>query len=193
LGKLNSKGFAYGLDIRLGGQLVTNLESSISLSYQRTEEKIDHYYYPQDSAHLTNPPQEVGYIPRPTDQRINLALFFQDKLVGDPSSKVHLNLIYGSNLPIGPPDHIRYQDVFRAPAYRRVDIGFSKEFIGSILTDTRKFYEIKSLVVYAEVFNLLNINNTISYFWIRDIQGNRFAVPNYLTSRVFNLKIQARF
>jgi hypothetical protein len=190
-GNLNSKGYAYGLNLRLSGHLVTNLESSLSISLQKTEEIIDHYNYPIDSLHKTLTP--VGYIPRPTDQRFNLALFFQDKLVGDPSSKVHLSLIYGSNLPIGPPDHQPYEDIFRAPAYRRVDIGFSKEFISSFMHPDRKFPGIKSLIAYAEIFNLLNIDNTISYFWVRDNSGNRFAVPNYLTGRILNLKLVGRF
>jgi len=191
LGSLNSKGYAYGLNLRLSGRLVTNLESSLSISLQKTEEIISGYNYPIDSVHKTSVP--VGYLPRPTDQRFNLALFFQDKLVGDPTSKVHLSLIYGSNLPIGPPDHQPYEDVFRAPAYRRVDIGFSKEFISPFLHPDRKFPGLKSLIAYAEIFNLLNIDNTISYFWIRDNNGNRFAVPNYLTGRILNLKLVARF
>jgi len=191
LGNLSSRGYAYGLNIRLSGELIKDLESSLSLSVQKTEENIAGYYYPVDSLHKTK--TLVGYIPRPTDQRFNLALFFQDKLVGDPSSKVHLSLIYGSNLPIGPPDHQPYEDVFRAPAYRRVDIGFSKEFISAYAHPDRKFPGLKSLVAYAEVFNLLNINNTISYFWIRDQNNSRFAVPNYLTGRVLNLKLVARF
>lgn len=190
-GDKSSKGYAYGVNLRLSGKLVTNLESSLSISVQKTQELISNYFYPIDSLHKVLSP--VGYLPRPTDQRFNLALFFQDKLVGDPSSKVHLSFIYGSNLPIGPPDHQPYQDIIRAPAYRRVDIGFSKEFISSYLHPDRKFPAFKSLIAYAEIFNLLNIDNTISYFWVRDVSRNRFAVPNYLTGRVLNFKLIAQF
>lgn len=177
LGNESSHGYAAGLDMRLSGQFVKDLESSLSVSLQKTAEKIN------GDTH--------GYIPRPTDQRINMALFFQDKLTTNSSYKVHLALIYGSRLPIGPPDHLRYQDTLRVPAYRRVDIGFSKEWIsqtGSVLPTY-----IKSVILYAEVFNLLNIQNTISYLWIKDVGSNRYAVPNYLTSRQFNLKLLVRF
>lgn len=177
LGDQRSHGYATGLDMRLSGQFVPDLESSFSLSLQKTAEKIDGTKY--------------GYIPRPTDQRMNFAIFFQDKLTTDPSYKVHVNLIYGSRLPIGPPDHLRYQDTLRVPAYRRVDIGFSKEWIPGPNSVSLKY--IKSIMLYAEVFNLLNINNTISYLWVRDVENNRYAVPNYLTSRQLNLKLLVRF
>jgi hypothetical protein len=77
------------------------------------------------------------------------------------------------------------------PAYRRVDIGFSKEWITPPQTPASKY--IKSVMLYAEIFNLLNINNTISYLWVRDVENNRYAVPNYLTSRQLNLKLLVRF
>ena len=193
LGGKTANGYAYGLDFRLSGELVRNLESSLSISLQRTEEKIENYFYPVDSAHLPLQKLAVGYLPRPTDQRFNLTLFFQDKLVGDPSSKVHLSLIYGSNLPIGPPNYEPYRDILRAPAYKRVDIGFSKEFIQGSSHIISGFPFIRSLIVYGEIFNLLNINNTISYFWLTDIAKNQFAVPNYLTGRVLNVRLAAYF
>ena len=177
LGNERSHGYATGLDMRLSGQFVKDLESSFSLSVQKTAEKIDGSSY--------------SYIPRPTDQRLNFAIFFQDKLSTNPSYKVHVNLIYGSRLPIGPPEHLRYEDTLRVPAYRRVDIGFSKEWITPPQTPASKY--IKSVMLYAEIFNLLNINNTISYLWVRDVENNRYAVPNYLTSRQLNLKLLVRF
>lgn len=177
IGNERSHGYATGLDMRLSGEFVKDLESSFSLSLQKTAEKIDG----------TN----RGYIPRPTDQRLNFAIFFQDKLSTDPSYKVHLNLLFGSRLPVGPPDHLRYQDTLRVPAYRRVDIGFSKEWVPARTESALRY--IKSIVLYAEVFNLLNINNTISYLWVKDVESNRYAVPNYLTSRMLNLKLLVRF
>lgn len=177
LGDKRSHGYAAGLDMRLSGQFVKDLESSFSISFQKTAEKID------GDSH--------GYIPRPTDQRVNMALFFQDKLTTNSSYKVHLALIYGSRLPIGPPVHLRYLDTLRVPAYRRVDIGFSKEWTSQASRLLPTY--IKSVVLYAEVFNLLNIQNTISYLWIRDVGNNKYAVPNYLTSRQLNLKLLVRF
>ncbi len=191
LGDKTANGYAYGLDLLLKGQFSHSLESSISVSVQKTEENIENYFFKNSQALGNSVP--VGFLPRPTDQRMNIALFFQDKLAGDPSTKVHLSLIYGSNLPIGPPDHEPYKDIFRVPAYRRVDIGFSREFIHVSLENKKPFPFLRSLTANAEIFNLLDINNTISYFWIRDISGNQFAVPNYLTSRVLNLKVVAKF
>lgn len=177
LGNERSHGYATGLDLRLSGQFVKDLESSFSLSLQKTAEKIDGSAY--------------RYIPRPTDQRLNFAIFFQDKLSTNPSYKVHVNLLFGSRLPIGPPEHLRYQDTLRVPAYRRIDIGFSKEWVPAYHSLSSNY--IKSVMLYAEVFNLLNINNTISYLWVRDVENNRYAVPNYLTSRQLNLKLLVRF
>ncbi len=193
LGNQVSNGYAYGLDLRLSGQIVKDLESSLSVSIQKTEEKIENYFYPPGYSGTGIGLNPVGFLPRPSDQRFNLALFFQDKFVGDPSSKVHLTLIYGSNLPTGPPDYEPYKDVLRTPAYKRVDIGFSKEFNHKGFENSNRLYKFQTLIAYIEIFNLFNQENTISYFWIKDIQGGQFAVPNYLTQRILNFRLVARF
>lgn len=119
-------------------------------------------------------------------------IFFQDYLPNDPTLKVNLNLVYGSGLPFGAPQSERYQQTARIPAYRRVDIGFTK-----ILVSADKQYEsgifspFKNLWVGVEVFNLLGIRNTVSYLWVQDVQGRPYAVPNYLTNRLLNVKIVA--
>lgn len=117
---------------------------------------------------------------------------FQDRLLQDPTYKVHLSLLYGSKLPIGPPRSPRSGDVFKIPAYRRVDIGFSKAFVNSRDNNKPFIKYFDAFTAYAEVFNLLNINNTVSYLWVRDLQNNQYAVPNYLTSRQLNIKIIAK-
>lgn len=189
-----SKGYAAGADFSLSGQFVNELESSFRLSFMKTAEDIEgDFFYDKDGA--GNPVKvEPGYLNRPSDQRVNASIFFQDRLLNSPSNKVHLTLLYGSALPVGPPGTERYRDVFKIPAYKRVDIGFSKDFIErknkSRLTFLDNYFE--SLIAYAEIFNLLDINNTVSYLWVKDVNNNQYAVPNYLTSRQFNFRIIAK-
>ncbi len=189
-----SSGYAAGADFSLSGQFVSDLESSFRISLLKTAEDIENdFYFRSDPS--GNPIKiEPGYLKRPSDQRVNFSIFFQDQLLNSPSNKVHLTLLYGSALPIGPPGAERHRDVFKIPAYKRVDIGFSKDFTEKRQTPrsnlVNRYFE--SLTAYAEVFNLLDINNTVSYLWIKDVNNNQYAVPNYLTSRRFNFRIIAR-
>ncbi len=191
----NSKGYAAGADFKLNGEFVEGLESWFTLSFLKTEEDLNDDFFIRDVDSVTTERVEPGFIPRPTDQRVNFSIFFQDKLLKDPSYKVHLNLIYGGRLPIGPPDFTRYKDVLRVPAYRRVDIGFSKDFIGKRSGEKQnaKIGKFKSVVLYAEVFNLLQIQNTISFLWIKDVENTQYAIPNFLTKRQLNLRLTANF
>jgi hypothetical protein len=106
-----------------------------------------------------------------------------------------MTLFYGSRLPFGPPQGERYMDTFRMPPYRRVDIGFSKTLIDKDKLAQRKEKKlgIKDAWISFELYNLFDINNTISYLWISDIKNQMFAVPNYLTGRRINLKLGIRF
>jgi hypothetical protein len=107
---------------------------------------------------------------------------------------MHMSAFYGSRLPTGPPKSERWQDTFRMPPYRRVDMGISKVLISESNPVQRKHLShIKDLSLSLEVFNLLNINNTVSYFWVTSNWGDMFAVPNYLTSRKVNLKLSLSF
>jgi len=173
-------GYATGIDMKINGEFVSGIQSWASLSLMQTEEDIigdDH-----------------GYIPRPTDQWINFSIFFQDYLPGNPSYRMQLAGFYGAGLPTGPPNGERYQDVFRMPAYRRIDLGFSKVLIRATKPVNRNLLRhINDMWISLEVFNLLDINNTISYFWVSSLQGDQFAVPNYLTGRKFNLKLSVKF
>ena len=127
-------------------------------------------------------------------------MFFQDYLPGDPSYRVQLSLLYGSRLPVISPYTNRYDQVFRMPPYRRVDIGFIKVWAGEGAGPVKDglLKGVEQLSLSAEVFNLLDINNTISYLWVSTVNNlsgetRQYAVPNYLTSRRFNLKFTARF
>ena len=116
-----SNGYATGIDIKVNGEFVPGVESWASLSVMKTAEDI----VGDTKIDANGNTVEAGFIPRPTDQRVNFSMFFQDYIPGKPKYKMHLNLIYGTGLPFGPPNGEKYQDVLRIPNYRRVDIGFS--------------------------------------------------------------------
>ena len=152
---------------------------------------------------------EPGYIPRPMDQRVTFGMFFQDYLPKYPRCKMHMNLLFGSGLPFGPPTFQRYKDVLRMPMYRRVDIGFSYEIIkqhtpSSSPEGGESAHESlpprggfrwggKSIWFSLEVYNLLAVNNVVSYLWVRDVSGRQYAVPNYLSARLLNARVMVKF
>lgn len=184
----NATGYAIGADFRINGEFVPGIESWASMSVMNIREDIlDDFFIDGDGNRV-----EPGYIPRPTDQRVTFNIFFQDYLPNDPTLKVNLNLVYGSGLPFGAPQSERYQQTARIPAYRRVDIGFTKTLVSAEKQyESGVFAPFKSLVIGVEVFNLLGIRNTVSYLWVQDVSGRPYAVPNYLTNRLLNVKIIA--
>lgn len=205
-----SKGYATGIDMKVNGEFVKGIESWASLSVMQTQEDIigDYYYeyynqsgqkiiygYTLDDVAVDSVRFEPGYIPRPTDQRVNFSLFFQDYLPKNPTYKMHLNLLFGSGLPFGPPKTDKFRHTLRMPMYRRVDIGFSKllKSEDSKLSARNIFRHFKTIWISAEVFNLLQINNTISYLWVKDVSNRQYAIPNYLTPRMLNVKLLVEF
>ncbi|HEY1006292.1 MAG TPA: carboxypeptidase regulatory-like domain-containing protein [Sphingobacteriaceae bacterium] len=182
----SAHGYAAGADLTLSGELVPDLESVFRLSLMKSAEDIDGDFYMKQGPDGQLFRYEPGYLKRPTDQRVSMAVVFQDRLFSDPAYKVHLTMLYGGALPIGPPGQERYADRFRIPAYRRADIGFSRDWSPD---GWLKRANLRSLVVYAGVFNLFGHRNTVSYLWIRDINQNQFAVPNYLTGRMLHVRI----
>ncbi len=177
----NATAFAQGLDVRLNGEFVPGTESWFSFGYLKTEENIDN----------------KGFIPRPTDQRLKFGILFQDYMPNLPSVKLYLNLVYNTGLPGGSPsyaDPYIYQNKMRD--YRRADVGFFK-----VLTDNNKnlpkghwLKKFKDLSLGMEIFNLFNNLNAITNTWVRDVYTkNQYGIPNYMTTRVFNFKITARF
>jgi hypothetical protein len=191
----NAKGYATGLDFSLSGEFVKDLESSFRLSLMKTAEDINGDSYIQTNEDGSTQIIFPGYIKRPTDQRVNFSAFFQDKLFKSPTFKVHMNLLYGGKLPTGPPNSPRYQQVYRIPAYKRFDIGFSKDLLDPESTRKPRLIDkyFKSFIIYAEIFNAVNINNTVSYLWITDVNNVQFAIPNYLTARQLNLRLIVKF
>jgi len=177
----SATGFATGIDYRINGEFVKGIDSWASVSFMTIQEDIE-----DDGA---------GFLPRPTDQRFNFKIFFQDYLPNDPTFRVSLTLAYGTGLPFGPPQATAEERVFRLPAYRRVDIGFSKVLKSAGKVYNNKYLDsFESLWIGLEVFNLLDITNTVSYLWVKDISTARdYAVPNYLTPRLLNVKMVAKF
>ena len=172
--------FAQGLDLRLNGEFVPGTESWISFGYLKTEENSNNR----------------GFIARPTDQRLKFALLFQDYMPNIPSIKLYLNLVYNTGLPGGSPsytDPYLYQN--RLNDYRRVDVGFSKVFIDNTSGEIKNklFKDFQELAVGLEIFNLFNNQNAITNTWVRDVYSkNQYAIPNYMTTRVFNIKLTAK-
>jgi hypothetical protein len=209
LGVNGSKGYAAGIDMKVNGEFVRGVESWASLSLMRTEEDLDgDYYYDyynakgqlikydvEDQVRVDSIVRFPGYIPRPTDQLITFGLFFQDFLPRNPTYKMNVGAYYGSGLPTGAPNTPIYTHTKRLSSYFRVDIGLSKQLIGGdALRPASGFFKgFRNLWITFEVLNLLQVYNTISYNWVRDFNGNQYAVPNYLTPRQVNLKLAAEF
>ena len=186
-----AKGHTYGADFSLGGELIKDLMSFFRVSFLSANQDVIGDSYVTRNAEGQNETIYPGYLKRPTDQRINFSMFFQDRLFKSPTYKVHVNLLYGSRLPIGSPQIETYTDNFSIPAYRRVDIGFSNDFLDAEAVKKPQFLSryFSSVIAYAEVFNLLNINNTVSYLWLKDVNNINYGIPNYLTGRQLNFKL----
>ncbi len=198
-GQNSATGYAYGGELRFFGDIVKDATSWISIGLLKTEEDIkdDKIVY-KNTAGADSATFSPGYIPRPTDQRFMLGMYFEDYLPRNKNFKMHLNLMYSSGLPFGPPDQNRYGDTLRIPDYKRVDIGFSALLLDGTKNKERPshsfFRSFEKIWLSLEVFNLLGIQNTLSYSWIQDqTSGGTFAVPNRLTARLINAKLVFKF
>lgn len=174
-----SEGYATGLDMRLYGEFVPGVDSWITLSLLKTEEQV------------TYPTFVTDWVPRPTDQRYNISMFFQDYFPGNPNYQLYLLMHLGGRLPTGPPTGDKSQMVFSYPPYYRADIGLTRKISGEGKENFLKHF--KDIYIGVEVLNLLGINNVNSYFWVKDIYNQTYAVPNYLTGRRLNVKLIANF
>ena len=176
----NAVAYAYGLDLRLAGEFVPGTESWISLGYLKTEENID----------------DKGYIFRPTDQRLKIGMLFQDYVKVVPNLKGYLNLQYNTGLPGGSPsyaDPYNFQE--RLPDYKRVDLGVSYVLIDATRPkEVGVFKYFKELTLGAEIFNIFDVQNSISNTFVRDVYTKvQYSIPNYLSPRVFNIRLTAKF
>jgi hypothetical protein len=206
----NSTGYASGIDLRINGEFVKGVESWASIGMLQTREKspdnIHFKFYNKDGEEIIKGRTfdqvkvdsvriDPGYIRRPNDQLITFGLFFQDYLPKLPSCKFNLNMNFGTGLPFGPPTHLRYQQIFKMPPYRRVDAGFAYNILKEGREKKRKnvMNHVKDIWLFAEVLNILQVNNTVSYTWLQDVTGQRYAVPNYLTNRQINVRLYMTF
>lgn len=176
----NAVAYSYGLDLRLAGEFVPGTESWISLGYLKTEENID----------------DKGYIFRPTDQRLKIGMLFQDYVKVVPNLKGYLNLQYNTGLPGGSPsyaDPYNFQE--RLPDYKRVDLGVSYVLIDATRPKEEGVFKyFKELTLGAEIFNIFDVQNSISNTFVRDVYTKvQYSIPNYLSPRVFNVRLTAKF
>ena len=172
-----SKGYVAGIDLKLFGQFVEGTDSWISFSLMKTQETLNGVK-----------------VPRPTDQRYSFALFFTDYFPKLPRLKFSLKAIVSDGLPTTSPRMTRDQSYFRQPAYKRVDVGLSFQLVGGQHRPTTGFLShFKSIWLGVDVFNLFDISNVSSYYWITDVNAIQYAVPNYLTRRQINARLQLNF
>jgi len=177
-----SKGYAYGLDLKINGEFVSGTQSWISASLMDTKEDIE-----GDGDH--------GYIPRPSDQRFKFSMFFQDYLPGLPAYQMHLTGHFITGVPFGLPRSERWTQTARIPPYRRIDIGFIRLLVsdGKNLTGWHSLDKFKDCSVSVELLNLIDIDNVSSYTFIADYEGIYHGIPDRLTGMMLNLKLSASF
>ena len=220
----NAKAYSTGLDLKLNGKFIQDLESWATLSIMST--KIDikddvHYTYFNASGEtiipgFTNDDTKVdsaafypGYIPRPTDQRMSFGLSFQDKMPATWNTetvkwdkfKVNLSFVYNTGFPylkktqLVDPFYADASNIPRTPRYLRVDIGFVKDFVSKEYParEGSTWSNFEQISMSLEIFNLLGVDNTVSYNFVEATNGRQYAIPNRLTSRIINLKLIAKF
>lgn len=176
----NAVAYAYGLDVRLAGEFVPGTESWVSFGYMKTEENID----------------DRGYIFRPTDQRLKFAMLFQDYVKVIPDLKMYLNLTYNTGLPGGSPSYADpYNYQVRLRDYKRADLGVSYVIIHEgKLRNSGWLKPFKELSIGAEIFNIFDVQNSITNTFVRDVYSKmQYSVPNYLSPRIFNIRASMRF
>lgn len=172
-GDNESSGHAAGLDFKIYGEFVPGTDSWLSLSLMSTKMKLNGVS-----------------IPLPTDQRYALNFFFTDYFPGTDRWKMSLKLAFADGLPFAAPHRELESNSFRAPAYKRADIGLSYRLINNADNHNKK-NPLRNLWLGVECLNLFGINNVNSYYWITDVTGQQYAVPNYLTGRQLNFRISA--
>lgn len=168
-------GHAMGLDMKLYGEFVPGADSWVSLSVMSTKINLN-----------------GNSIPMPTDQRYSLNLFFTDYFPGTDKWRMSLKLAFADGLPFGPPHRDLSQQQFRAPAYKRADIGMSYRLFDREKSEKKKSV-FKNIWLGIDCLNLFGINNVNSYYWITDVTSQQYAVPNYLTGRQINAKVSVEF
>ena len=205
----NAKAYATGFEARLFGELVKDAESWLSIGIMQTKEDLDNDFYYQyknaageiitakstDQVAVDSIRNNVGFVRRPTDRLITAGLYLEDYLTTNKNFKVHLNLLYGSNMSYNIPNSVKYRNALIIEPYIRVDVGFSAQLLSekSKRRSHSPFKDFQNIWASFEVFNLIDRRNTISFQLIKDFANNVYAIPNRLTPRLVNFKIVGRF
>lgn len=167
-------GYTTGIDFKLFGEFVEGTDSWISFSLMKAQQKVNGKSFPQA-----------------TDQRYNLNFFFSDFFPGSTRWKMTLKASIADGLPFGPPHTGLERMAFRAPAYKRVDIGMSYRLLDNEdrRNDKKFIRHFRNIWLGVDCFNLFDIANVSSYYWVTDVTNQQYAVPNYLTGRQINARI----
>lgn len=208
-GNNNAKAYAAGAELRLFGELVKDAESWLSIGFMRTRENLDNDYYydyknaageiinskSTDKVAVDSVKNNVGWLRRPTDRLITIGLFLEDYLPTNKNFKVHLNLLYGSNMSYNIPNSVKYRNALIIEPYIRADIGFSAQLLSeqSKRRSHSPFRDFDNIWLSFEIFNIIDRPNTISYQLIKDFSNSTYAIPNRLTPRLVNFKLVGRF
>ncbi|MEO8823042.1 MAG: TonB-dependent receptor [Ginsengibacter sp.] len=208
-GENNARAYAVGIETRLFTELVKDAESWFSIGIGQTKENINNDFYytyknkegevigsqTNDQVATDSARTNIGWVRRPSDRLLTMGLFLQDYLSTNKNFKVHLNLIYGSNMSYNIPNSMKYRNALIIEPYIRADIGFSALLLSekSLRRSHSPFRSFENIWASLEVFNLIDRANTISYQLIKDFANNTFSIPNRLTPRLINFKLLARF
>ncbi len=185
LGANTGKAYNAGLDMKLFGQFVPGTDSWLSLSLMSSKETYDEIYRGEIRTIKT---------PRPTEQRYGVGVFFSDYYPGHEAYRVFLRGVFNDGLPFYSPEGGRGSGIFRTPAYKRIDLGASRVFDAKHdrFMSSASWRHVQELSLGLDLFNLLDIDNTNSYYWVTAVSNNQFAVPNYLTGRMISLSVSVK-
>ncbi|MEO6668228.1 MAG: TonB-dependent receptor, partial [Ferruginibacter sp.] len=205
----NAKAYTTGLELRLFGELIKDAESWLSIGFMSSKENLDNDFYytyknaageiitagTQDQVVTDSVKNNVGWLRRPTDRRITVGLYLEDYLPTNKNFKVHLNMLYGSNMSYNIPNSVRYRNGLIIEPYIRIDIGFSALLLSekSLRRSHSPFKSFDNIWASLEIFNLIDRPNVISFQLIKDFSNVTYAIPNRLTPRLINFKLLARF
>lgn len=176
-----AKGYVTGLDFKINGEFVKGIDSWASLSFMRGREIIEG--------------DPAGWHYRPSHQLMSFSMFFQDYIPNAPTWKVNMTLTFGTGMPVNDPESNYFTPFMTYPTYRRVDIGFVKQLIneGSSFRKGNPLNYVKNMYASVEVFNLLNVPNTVSFTWVKDVYNTSWGINSYLTPRYVNVKLVTEF
>lgn len=170
-----AKGYVAGLDLKIYGELTKGTDSWISFGLMKAQMTLN-----------------GKHIPQPTDQRWNLNFFFSDFFPNTTRWKMNLKASFADGLPFGPPHTGLEKMAFRAPAYKRIDIGMNYRALNNEDRHLRH-NAVKNIWLGLDCFNIFGFSNVSGYYWVTDVVGSQFAVPNYLTGRMINARVLIEF